>query len=116
MPAAFDGLGRALRFLRLDRDLRQYEVAAGAGISKSMLSAYEVGKQRPNVATLEKVLTALGVDLETLARTLRVVRGEGSDPPVAARLEPLDDEETASLEVLHDALTKVLRRGREGDS
>ncbi|MEM9290429.1 MAG: helix-turn-helix transcriptional regulator [Acidobacteriota bacterium] len=70
---AFFGLGKALRWLRDKRKKKQYEVADAAGITKAMLSAYETGKQRPTIDTLEKILAAMEVDLGDLFDTLQVV-------------------------------------------
>lgn len=69
----FDGLGKALRWLRNKQDKRQYELAAEAGITKAMLSAYETGKQKPSIETLEKILEALAVDLADLHDALLIV-------------------------------------------
>jgi len=71
----FDGLGRALRWLRERQLKRQYQVAAGAGITKAMLSAYETGKQNPSLDTLEKILDALVCDLNDLHNALQIVNG-----------------------------------------
>jgi transcriptional regulator with XRE-family HTH domain len=71
----FDGLGRALRWLRERQNRRQYQVAAGAGITKAMLSAYETGKQKPSLDTLEKILDALLCDLNDLHNALQIVNG-----------------------------------------
>jgi len=85
----FDGLGRALRWLRERQLKRQYQVAAGAGITKAMLSAYETGKQKPSLDTLEKILDALVCDLNDLHNALQIVNerpermrsaGTGGDP------------------------------------
>ncbi len=85
----FDGLGRSLRWLRERQVKRQYQVAAGAGITKAMLSAYETGKQKPSLDTLEKILDALICDLNDLHNALQIVNGRpermrsagaGSDP------------------------------------
>lgn len=89
MPV-FDGLGRALRWLREKEGRRQYETARAAGVTKAMLSAYETGKQSPSLASLEKILDALGVDLLALARALDHVnerpprRADAGAPPPAA--------------------------------
>lgn len=69
----FNGLGRALRWLRDRRGKRQYQVADGAGITKAMLSAYETGKQKPSLDTLEKILGALDCDLNDLHNALQIV-------------------------------------------
>lgn len=68
-----NGLGRAIRWLRDQRNKRQYQVADEAGITKAMLSAYETGKQKPSLDTLEKILTALGCDLNELHNALQTV-------------------------------------------
>jgi len=69
MPV-FDGLGKALRWLREKQGQRQYELAKAAHVTKAMLSAYETGKQRPALETLERILDALGADLATLGDAL----------------------------------------------
>lgn len=74
----FDNLGRALRWLRDRRDKKQYEVAEAAGITKGMLCAYETGKQRPSLETLDKLLHALDADLSTLQEALALVGRYGA--------------------------------------
>ena len=69
----FKGLGRALRWLRDRQGKRQYQVADTAGITKAMLSAYETGKQKPSLDTLEKILAALECDLNDLHNALQIV-------------------------------------------
>jgi transcriptional regulator with XRE-family HTH domain len=69
----FGGLGRSLRWLRERQGKRQYQVAAAAGITKAMLSAYETGKQKPSLETLEKILAALGCDLNDLHNAVQIV-------------------------------------------
>lgn len=97
----FQGLGRALRWLRERQTKRQYQVADSAGITKAMLSAYETGKQKPSLDTLEKILAALEGDLNDLHNALQIVnerpeairrpgRGEGAESeagPPAGRAE-----------------------------
>jgi transcriptional regulator with XRE-family HTH domain len=69
----FSGLGRALRWLRDRQGKRQYQVADAAGITKAMLSAYETGKQKPSLDTLEKILIALDCDLNDLHNSLQII-------------------------------------------
>ena len=52
--------GGALRWLREKRALKQYQLAEEAGVTKAMLSAYETGRQRPTLETLEKILACPG--------------------------------------------------------
>ena len=51
----FNELGHALRWLRDRQGKKQYQVAEAAGITKGMLSAYETGRQKPSLDTLEKI-------------------------------------------------------------
>jgi len=69
------GLGQALRWLRERQARKQYRVAADAGITKGMLSAYETGRQRPSLDTLDKLLEALRSDLNDLHNALQIVNG-----------------------------------------
>jgi transcriptional regulator with XRE-family HTH domain len=69
------GLGQALRWLRERQARKQYRVADAAGITKGMLSAYETGRQRPSLESLEKLLETLGCDLNDLHNALQIVNG-----------------------------------------
>jgi transcriptional regulator with XRE-family HTH domain len=74
----FEGLGEALRLIRMRQDRKLTEVAEAAGITRAMLSSYETGKQLPSIGTLEKVMAALSIDLGVLHRALEV-RRRGSE-------------------------------------
>lgn len=82
MPA-FEGLGKALRWLREKQNKRQYQVAESAGITKAMLSAYETGKQKPSLETLEKILDALELGLPELSSTLDLVNERRAGGPLS---------------------------------
>jgi transcriptional regulator with XRE-family HTH domain len=73
--SVLNGLGQALRWLRERHGKKQYQVADDAGITKGMLSAYETGRQRPSLETLEKVLGTLSCDLHDLHNSLQIVNG-----------------------------------------
>ncbi len=123
MPV-FQGLGKALRWLREKRGLRQYEAAERAAITKAMLSAYETGKQNPSLDTLEKILAALDAGLADLARALDLVneRGPGlrraaaptpASGPVDVRallgVEVLAREEEAALAQMLGGFHRLIR-------
>ncbi|HVR12001.1 MAG TPA: helix-turn-helix transcriptional regulator [Thermoanaerobaculia bacterium] len=63
-------VGGALRRLRLERRLAMKQVAARAGITKPMLSRYELGRQHPSLPNLVKVLRALDCSAEDFGRHL----------------------------------------------
>jgi len=83
-----------LRWLRDRQGKRQYQVADTAGITKAMLSAYETGKQKPSLDTLEKILEALGSDLSDLHSALQIVNER---PPTGRRPEPQNPSGWASV-------------------
>lgn len=76
----FDHIDRALRHLREGQRVRQYQVAEEAGITKAMLSAYETGKQKPSLETLDKILLALRCDLVDLHEALAVFQSTSPGP------------------------------------
>jgi transcriptional regulator with XRE-family HTH domain len=71
----FNGLGHALRWLRDRQSKKQYQVAESAGITKGMLSAYETGRQKPSLDTLEKILGTLECNLDDLHAAIQLVNG-----------------------------------------
>ncbi len=77
-------VGIALRAIRESRNLLQRQAAERMGITRSMLSMYERGHTQPTVATLERILAALGANLGTLAEHLAYARGFHPTAPVAA--------------------------------
>ena len=79
------GLGPALRRLRMRKGLRQFETAAAAEITKAMLSAYENGKRRPSLKTLDQILAALEADLGDLHHALVTERRERARAAETAR-------------------------------
>lgn len=88
-----NGLGQALRWLRDRQGKKQYQVADAAGITKGMLSAYETGRQRPSLETLEKILDTLGCDLNDLHNAIQIVNGRPEQ--MKKKGEGVGDEEGA---------------------
>ncbi len=77
-PTPLSEIGAALRRLRMQRGLRQYEAADAAGVTKAMLSAYETGKRRPSLKTLDRLLAAMNAHLGDLHRALMAERHQNS--------------------------------------
>jgi transcriptional regulator with XRE-family HTH domain len=88
-----NGLGQALRWLRDRQTKKQYQVADSAGITKGMLSAYETGRQRPSLETLEKILDTLGCDLNDLHNAIQIINGRPEK--MKRRGEGMEDEAPA---------------------
>jgi transcriptional regulator with XRE-family HTH domain len=62
--------------LRRKCGVRQVEIARRAAVTKAMLSAYENGKRRPSLKTLDQILAALEADLGDLHHALVTERRE----------------------------------------
>lgn len=97
------GIGPALRRLRMRRGQRQFETAEAAAITKAMLSAYENGKRRPSLKTLDQILAALEADLGDLHAALTLERRERARAAHAAQ-EMQAVEETQRGEAAREAL------------
>lgn len=69
-------LGRALAILREKHGRTQEEVATAAGVTASMISNYERGKEKPSLDSLWKILSAMKCSLIDLEAALRFARGE----------------------------------------
>ena len=127
-----NGLGQALRWLRERHSKKQYHVADDAGITKGMLSAYETGRQRPSLDTLEKVLNTLGCDLHDLHNALQIVNGRPqimrqrivgvADVPEPGRADvrkvlglsaPLPAEEERAISQILDGFHRLIRHLHE---
>jgi transcriptional regulator with XRE-family HTH domain len=118
----FAEMGRTLRDLREAAGLTQAALARKAGVGKSQLSRYELGKELPKLETLEKLLTALGTDPLTLFYTEHLLRHRAEISPIAVLMTTtpdLDDPALASFRRLFghflDAFeTLVATRFRKG--
>lgn len=116
-PAIF---GAALRLLRGRKSLKQYHLADAAGVTKGMLSAYETGRQRPSLDTLEKILNSMGCDYADLQDALLAIQGSSPpqrDPRVAfptSEIAP-DNEATDRERRLGRALLEIARIFRGED-
>jgi transcriptional regulator with XRE-family HTH domain len=75
MRRGTEDLGEALKWLRTRRGWPQKQLARLAKVTNSMVSSYETGKQTPTLATLHKLLRALGADFCDLFCALEHVHG-----------------------------------------
>lgn len=72
MPA-FEHLAGALRLLRDRRGLTQRQLAEAIASPVKQVSAYETGRQRPRIETLDRILAAVGADAMDLADAMAVL-------------------------------------------
>ena len=65
-PPARTALAHNLRVLRATRRLSQNVLAEEAGVTQALVSAIELGKANPTLASLERIAQVLKVDLSEL--------------------------------------------------
>ncbi|MEW6394966.1 MAG: helix-turn-helix transcriptional regulator [Pseudomonadota bacterium] len=66
IPSTKRILARNLRRLRLERGLSQDDLAAEAGLRQALISAIEVGTANPTLDSLDRLVSALKIDLSVL--------------------------------------------------
>jgi transcriptional regulator with XRE-family HTH domain len=116
------GIMNIIRQLRLQARVTQQVLAQRAGTSQSAIAAYEVGKKSPTLRTLEKLASAVNLDVETrfVPRLTRVERRSLAYHQAVADVLRMDPEKTiqrarshvARLQTLHPhaaALTSLWR-------
>lgn len=59
-------LGKKLRELRQNKNLSQWQVAELVGISKAMISSYELNVREPSLTTLKKLASLYKVSADYL--------------------------------------------------
>ena len=59
-------LGKAIRLCRIQKNMRQIELAKRSNISVSYLSMLEQGKRDPSFSTVESIATALKIPISVL--------------------------------------------------
>ena len=105
--AVQSALGERLRAIRQLRRKTLKDVATGAGISESFLSQLERGRTNATIATLQRLSTALGIEVSDLfsstAERPRVLRREAREFVAwgeLARRPPLPPNPFQTLEVV----------------
>jgi len=59
-------VSRNIQRIRREKDLSQEEVAHRAAIHQTYLSGVETGKRNPSILVVERIATALGVDVSEI--------------------------------------------------
>ena len=105
-------MGPALRLLRTRRGLRQYQVADKAGITKAMLSSYEIAGVKPSLHSLTSILNALETDLSEFQQAIDIITGKLTPEELKEQDSPEGAQPAESgdkvLEVLVPRLGEVL--------
>ncbi len=94
-------IGDTIKEIRKDKHLTLGVLAEKSGVSKAMLSQIESDKVNPTIATLWKISTGLGVDINELTRVISVTK-RNFTLTKKDDITVLDcDEEGVHLKLLH---------------
>ena len=61
-------IGQQIRDVRITKGLTQQQLGNRIGVTRSIITNYEAGRQNFTVSTLQKVATALGLDLNVIIK------------------------------------------------
>jgi predicted nucleotidyltransferase/DNA-binding XRE family transcriptional regulator len=101
-----------LRGARVRCGLTQQQLAQKAGVTQSVVSAYESGKREPSLSTLRRLVNATGLHLET-----RVTEGHpASRPNLRELVHTHRDELGAALGSLGASRIRLFGSAARGDS
>ena len=109
MPAASVesiNLGRRIRELRLTRKFSLKQLAAGAGVSTSLVSQIENNRVDPSLSTLRKIALTMGVPV--FALIAESAPGEASFIPKSRRRRVSFPQGGPEYEIIHSELTKKM--------
>lgn len=80
MTSRLEQIGPAFRWMRERRSLSQADLAERLGVTASVVSRIESGRQRPSLDSVDRLLAALETDLLELGLALRVMAGSSAVP------------------------------------
>ena len=66
-------LGKRIVYLRSEKGWSQLTLSVEANINRNYLSDLERGKRNPTVKILEKIASALAIDLATLLKGIKAI-------------------------------------------
>lgn len=92
-----------IRDLRLEKDLKQEDVANGIGVGKNTYLAYEKGTQSPKLETVEKIAQFYGIPLIELFSEEEAHINEKLKSKMRM-IESLDESEKESLLIVMEGL------------
>ena len=97
-------IGENIKRIRLEKKLKQTDLAKKMGVSQAMIAQYEKGSRHPKIDTLDRIANALGVPLHELFKTKSL---DGSTVIDLTAIEGQD------INKYMDALFKIPFSGKE---
>ena len=64
-------LGKRIRYLRKEKKWSQLDLALESSVNRNYISDLEKGRRNPTILVLEKIASALNIDLATLLKGIQ---------------------------------------------
>ena len=114
-------VGERIRQNRLNKKMTQKELGEKAGIAEPTIRRYELGKLNPKFETLQKIASALEIDVTELLQPLKVTEidlGDGLKQRKEIHGEPgnkltPEKEEAINKGLLLDSFDKLNDKGQQ---
>lgn len=98
--------GQNIRHYRLDKKLRQEDLAEKAGVSINYIGSIERGEKLPALETFIDIINALGVSADMILSDVVEVGYTVKDSLLAEKLEKLDVEDRSKIYDVIDVMVK----------
>ncbi|MBQ2826316.1 MAG: helix-turn-helix transcriptional regulator [Clostridia bacterium] len=99
-------IGQNIRHYRLDKKLRQEDLAEKAGVSINYIGSIERGEKLPALETFIDIINALGVSADMILSDVVEVGYTVKDSLLAEKLEKLDVEDRSKIYDVIDVMVK----------
>ena len=99
-------IGQNIRHYRLDKKLRQEDLAEKAGVSINYIGSIERGEKPPALETFIDIINALGVSADMILSDVVEVGYTVKDSLLAEKLEKLDVEDRSKIYDVIDVMVK----------
>ena len=99
-------IGQNIRRYRLDKKLRQEDLAEKAGVSINYIGSIERGEKLPALETFIDIINALGVSADMILSDVVEVGYTVKDSLLAEKLEKLDVEDRSKIYDVIDVMVK----------
>lgn len=99
-------IGQNIRHYRLDKKLRQEDLAEKVGVSINYIGSIERGEKLPALETFIDIINALGVSADMILSDVVEVGYTVKDSLLAEKLEKLDVEDRSKIYDVIDVMVK----------
>ena len=106
-------IGQNIRHYRLDKKLRQEDLAEKAGVSINYIGSIERGEKLPALETFIDIINALGVSADMIRSDVVEVGYTVKDSLLAEKLEKLDVEDRSKIYDVIDVMVKISKQVKQ---